>query len=156
LAMYDWANMAVKLPFNMLSRAVTGAETAWEGPLTMGRSAGVGLRASWACLGAGLVLAVGCRTLRLRYVWWPIHPVLFLVWGTFPINIYAPSLLVCWAIKTAICRLGGAKTYHAFKPLFVGLVAGELLAALVWAVAGYAHYAVTGFPGPYPPFMTHY
>ena len=152
--LYEWGNNAVRFPFTMLARSLSGDQIEGGAALAQDVGSGVGLTASWACLGAGLVLALGCRMLRLRYLWWPIHPVLFLVWGTFPADIYAPSMLLCWAIKGLICRLGGAKTYQAYKPFFVGLVAGEFLAAIVWAIVGYIYYATIG-PLPSPLFRTH-
>jgi lysylphosphatidylglycerol synthetase-like protein (DUF2156 family) len=93
------------------------------------------------------------RALRLRYVWWPIHPVLLLVWGTLPSDRYAASFLAGWAIKVAICWLGGSRSYERNKPLFVGLVAGDFLAAMVLAGVGLAYHAATGLS--LPAFRTH-
>ncbi|MEX0653853.1 MAG: DUF6785 family protein [Phycisphaeraceae bacterium] len=96
-----------------------------------------------AWLAVGLVLAVGCMGLRLRLAWWPIHPVLFLVWGTWPIYIYGPAFLLGWAVKGVVIRFTGVRGYEAGKPVMVGLVAGELLAGLGWIVVGALYYLFT-------------
>jgi uncharacterized membrane protein YGL010W len=55
--------------------------------------------------------------------------VLFLVWGTYPANGCWSSFLLGWAIKGAVVRFGGGKVYQKLKPVFIGMIAGELLAA---------------------------
>lgn len=96
----------------------------------------------WIGLGLGLVIAVSL--LRLRLPWWPLHPVIFLVWGTYPLNRFWFSFFAGWMIKSAVTRVGGAKQYHAVKPMMVGLIAGELSAAMLWMIIGTAYYFATG------------
>jgi hypothetical protein len=97
---------------------------------------------------AGLGLVVGTAILRLRAAWWPIHPVLFVVWGVTPIAHFAMSFLLGWAVKNSIVGLGGARGYHAAKPLMIGAIAGELLAALLWTIVGAIAFALSGESPP--------
>ena len=92
---------------------------------------------------AGFALVIVASIARLRLPWWPIHPVLFLVWGTFPLSKFAFSFLLGWLLKLAVMRSGGAKGYHQLKPLMIGLIGGELLAALLWAAVGAAYFFIT-------------
>jgi hypothetical protein len=46
------------------------------------------------------------------------------------------SIFVGWLCKVTILRFGGARTYTAAKPFFVGLIVGESLAAAFWLVVG--------------------
>ncbi len=92
----------------------------------------------------GIVLVVGVAAARLRLPWWPLHPVAFLVWGTYPITQFAFAFLVGWAVKVAVLRTGGVKSYHEVKPLMVGAIAGELLAALTWMIVGATYYSRYG------------
>jgi uncharacterized protein DUF6785/uncharacterized protein DUF6784 len=98
--------------------------------------------------GAGLALVLLCSVMRLRHTWWPLHPILFLVWGTWPLAVLASSFLMGWGIKMLINRFGGGKAYRANKPLFVGLVAGEFAAITCWAIWGLVYYGWTGVAGP--------
>ena len=95
-------------------------------------------------IGVGLALVVLFSVARLRISWWFIHPVLFLVWGTYPMGQMSASFFIGWAIKAVTVKLGGAKGYQNVKPFMVGVIAGEVLAALGWLVAGSAYYWLTG------------
>jgi len=98
--------------------------------------------APWMLVGIVLVVAVAAA--RLRLPWWPLHPVAFLVWGTFPLTKFAFAFLVGWAVKVAVLRTGGARSYHQIKPLMIGAIGGELTIALAWMIVGAIYYAATG------------
>jgi hypothetical protein len=83
---------------------------------------------------------------RHRFAWWPIHPLLFLVLGTWQSCTMAFSFLVGWLVKRSVTRYGGASLYGRLKPLMVGLIAGEMLACLATVIVGAAYYACTGSP----------
>jgi hypothetical protein len=105
------------------------------------------MRPNRACLVgflAGLGLVLVCSAGRVRYTGWPIHPVLFLVWGTYPAWRFAPCFLLGWAVKGIVVRYGGAQQYRRLAPLFVGLIAGEILGYLTGVVAGLAYTFCTG------------
>jgi hypothetical protein len=97
-------------------------------------------------VGMGLVLLFAF--LRLRFPRWPLHPVMFIVWQTYPGMIFSASFLLGWLIKVAVTRYGGAGLYGRLKPLMFGIVAGELLAGLVPIVTGLAYYLASGTPPP--------
>lgn len=80
-------------------------------------------------LGFGLFAVIIFYFLRFRFTRFPLHPVLFLVWGTYPANLCWASFLIGWGIKGLVVRFGGGKVYQTLKPVFVGLIAGELIAA---------------------------
>ena len=84
--------------------------------------------------------------LRLRYTWWPIHPILFLVWATYPMAVFANAFLIGWALRTIIQRLGGTSAYQRARILMVGVIAGDLLGGLVFLAHGSLYYALTGLP----------
>lgn len=96
----------------------------------------------WLGLGAGLVLATAVA--RLRLPWWPIHPVLFVFWGTYPCAQFWFSFLLGWLIKAAVVKVSGAKGYHAVKPMMIGVIGGELTAGMLWLLWGAAYYFWTG------------
>ena len=98
---------------------------------------------------AGLGLVLLCAAGRVRYPGWPIHPVLFLVWGTYPAWRFAPCFLLGWLLKGLVVRYGGAQLYRRLLPLFSGLIAGEILGYLTGVVAGLAYALCTGEPPRY-------
>ena len=86
---------------------------------------------------------IGCAVARLRLSWWYLHPVLFLVWGTWACLVLSASFLVGWVIKVVLVRLGGVKTYQTAKPLMIGVIAGELAACFGWTIVGVIYYMAT-------------
>ncbi len=101
----------------------------------------------WAA-GIGLALVLITSLLRLRLPWWPIHPILFLIWGEWPAGHCSFSFFLGWMIKRLVTWLGGGRSYEKFKPLMIGLIAGDLLGGLGYAVAAALYY---GFTGSEPP-----
>ena len=92
----------------------------------------------------GLVLVLLCSVARLRLTWWPIHPVFFAVWGTWPSAKLACSFLLGWAIKVIIVRLGGQDLYIKLKPLMVGIIVGVMFGMIMKAAMSAGCYFFLG------------
>ena len=99
--------------------------------------------AAWWLLG-GLVVTLLVAWARLRLSWWPLHPVAFVVWGTYPLAMFGASFLVGWVVKALVVSSAGARGYHAVKPLMIGVIAAELLSGLGWMIVGATYFFVTG------------
>ncbi|HEY4160171.1 MAG TPA: DUF6785 family protein, partial [Polyangiaceae bacterium] len=147
----DWArDYMPNFPFESLSQAITSA--AADGTLSRATAthglASLSLikadQGAWIWLGLGLSFALASALARLRLPWWPLHPVAFLVWGTYPIAMFGPSFLVGWMVKASVMRLMGARGYRLVRPLMIGVIAGELLAGLLWMSVGAGYYFLTG------------
>jgi hypothetical protein len=82
----------------------------------------------WILVGFCAVLF--CYIMRLRFTWWMIHPILFLMWSTWATRTFAPSFLIGCAIKFTVVRFGGGRMYNSLKPAFYGVILGELVTAL--------------------------
>ena len=95
----------------------------------------------WAT-GVGLALVLSFSVMRLRFTWWPLHPVFFLVWGTWPMVRLSQAFLLGWFIKVIVTRLGGNATYQATKPLMIGVIAGDLLGGGIWMLYGAIYYGI--------------
>ncbi len=96
----------------------------------------------------GVALAIVTAALRLRFTWWPIHPVLFLIWGSDPAGRFCFSFMLGWLIKTCVIQTVGARGHSSVLPVMVGVIAGELLAALLWAGVAAVYFALTGVIPP--------
>lgn len=95
---------------------------------------------------AGVVLVLGFVAARIRFPWWPLHPVLFLTWATEPQWRLCGAFLVGWLVKALTTKYGGARVYQRLKPLMIGLIAGEVLGALIPSLIGAVYFACTGEP----------
>ncbi|MGQ9731806.1 MAG: DUF6785 family protein [Candidatus Zipacnadales bacterium] len=85
-----------------------------------------------------LTMAVGAATMwgllfmHRTFLWWPLHPIGYLMGASWPmINFWFPILLG-WLVKTVIMRYGGAKLYRKLLPGFLGLVLAEFVSAGIW------------------------
>ena len=87
-----------------------------------------------AHVGFGFALTSALAYLRLRYTWWPLHPIGFLLLATTPGYVMWFSIFIGWLCKVVTLRLGGASLYARGKPLFIGLIVGESVAAAFWLV----------------------
>jgi hypothetical protein len=92
----------------------------------------------------GLVLVLVCTAARLRFTWWPLHPLLFVTWCSTPLRLMGVSYLLAWLVKACVVRYGGTKAYNRLKPVFLGLIAGEVVGALFPALFGAAYFFITG------------
>ena len=102
----------------------------------------------WIAFGA--VLVFGFSACRFRWTWFPLHPMMFVVMGSWVSARIWFSVLLGWAIKVAIVRFAGGKVYQDLKPLFIGLIIGELSMAIITIVHPWTVYLITG---TMPPIM---
>lgn len=84
--------------------------------------------AGGAAIAAALLIA--CFTVP----GWPLHPIGMLMVGHFYANTAWASILLGWLAKTLIIRYGGANIYRRMRTLFIGLILGEVFAAVIWAL----------------------
>jgi len=99
-------------------------------------------------IGAGLVILFS--SLRLRYTRWPLHPVIFIIWGTYGGDCFAQSFLIGWLVKVCITKYGGAAIYQKLKPVMFGLIAGEMLGGVIPMIVSLFYFLLTGGDLPKP------
>jgi hypothetical protein len=93
-----------------------------------------GLGYLWMLVGAAAVAVTSW--LRLTFVWWPIHP-LGLVMGTSYATRYLWfSLFLGWVVRLVTVRYSGLRGYVRTRPLFMGLIMGDVLGAVLWGIVG--------------------
>ncbi len=144
---FFWGKSVAAMPFRWLERDMPGFD---RPPADRYDFSFAHIRPSktflWSA-GFGLAAVLAFSFLRLRHTWWPVHPVLFVVWGTCTVVPLVPSFLLGWLIKTVVSKFGGGGAYRRNKPLFVGLVAGEFIAGVLWAAVGLIYHLATGLQG---------
>ena len=91
-----------------------------------------------------LTACVGLGVARLRFRWWPLHPICFVFVDALHGQMLWFSFFLGWCVKVAVTRYGGAKLYRRCKPLMIGLVVGELAAKFVPTVIGTVAYMCGG------------
>lgn len=83
--------------------------------------------------------------MRQTFVWWPLHPLGYTMlssWATFKLWF---SIFLGWGLKFSIVKYGGLKAYRQARPVFLGLVIGEMVCAGLWAIIGMSTGISTGY-----------
>jgi len=74
--------------------------------------------------------------MRRRFLWWPFHPVGYVLSGTWSVdNIWAP-LFISWLAKLVIIKYGGIRVYRRAVPFFAGLILGQFIVGGIWSLLG--------------------
>lgn len=88
-------------------------------------------------MSVGFGITALLQVLTLRYTSWPLLPVGYVACFTWYMGEAWYSLMLGWALKVILLKFGGASLYQASKPVFVGLIFGEALAAATWLVINF-------------------
>lgn len=85
--------------------------------------------------GAGAAAALLTGAMRLRFGWWPLHPVGYMLanlsWG---MNRHYLQFFLGWAAKSAVLRWGGLRLYRRTMPIAIGVILGDQVNSALWAV----------------------
>ncbi|MEO2003879.1 MAG: DUF6785 family protein, partial [Candidatus Poribacteria bacterium] len=84
-------------------------------------------------VGVGGLITLLLTFLRLKFVWWPFHPVGYAAAYTGrTIHWFWFTLLLGCGLKYLALKHGGPKTYRAFLPFFLGLILGDFFMGGLW------------------------
>ena len=89
--------------------------------------------ALWWSVGIGAAWAVLSMFMRQRFFWW-LHPIGLVMLVNPLTRAYWLSFFVGWLCKKAAVSYGGRHTFASLRPFFIGLIFGEILACVLWAV----------------------
>jgi hypothetical protein len=84
----------------------------------------------------GLAFTLGLMALRVRFAWWPFHPVGYAISSSWSMNCLWMPILIAWALKVIIMRYAGPKTFHRLIPAALGLILGEFIVGSLWCILG--------------------
>ncbi len=85
-------------------------------------------------LGFGAALCALLEWACLTMPRWPFHPIGLIMQATFYANEAWASVLFGWLAKVLLVKYGGAKLYRLARPVFLGIIMGEVFAAVFWCV----------------------
>ena len=93
----------------------------------------------------GSLFTLWLMWMRQVFLWWPFHPIGYMMlsaWASFKLWF---SIFLGWSMKFAIVKYGGLRAYRSARPIFLGLVLGEMVCAGLWAIIGMATGISTGY-----------
>jgi hypothetical protein len=72
--------------------------------------------------------------MRTLFVWWPFHPIGYVMAETGTGNSFWFHYLLAWALKGLILRWGGHRLYARSLPFVIGVILGDLLTQTIWSL----------------------
>ena len=82
-------------------------------------------------MGVGLVVTLLLMWLKLRFQWWPLHPVAFPIATGSTIQALTLVIFGTWLVKALLLRYGGLRSHRVALPFFLGLLAGGAMEAML-------------------------
>ena len=89
--------------------------------------------------GGGLIMGL-LLVARHQFLWWPFHPLGFLVSHGRVMDGIWFTLFLAWLFKSLVLKYGGVSLYRQTLPFFLGLALGHIVIGGVWLV-------IDGFTG---------
>ncbi len=118
----SWRTGMGSTPFNLLSDWIKN-----KTPFDANRLYGVF---------GGMGFVAFLMTMRTKFLWWPFHPVGYVIAETSTMYwLWSPTLLG-WLLKMLILRYGGIRAFRAGIPFFIGLILGDYVISCLWALLG--------------------
>ena len=122
--LYAWFfGGAPREPFDYITSRVAGALTPNIG--------------GWVATGIGASVMGLLIFIRYRFIWWPIHPIGYVISPVFLINQVWLSVFLAWFFKVVILKYGGAAVFRKTRPFFLGLILGQMVVAATWLTIDY-------------------
>jgi len=90
----------------------------------------------------GAAFVVVNTILRLRFLWWNLHPLGYPLAGYYHFDKLWFPFFISWLVKWGLLKYGGIKSYRKAFPLFMGLVLGDFIVGSLWGITG----LITGKP----------
>lgn len=87
---------------------------------------------------AGGAVVVFLGITRLRFWWWPLHPLGYIAANTWGAHWYYMPFFVGWLLKTLVIRYGGLRLFRPTVPLAVGLIVGDVTNVGLWTLVALA------------------
>ncbi len=85
-------------------------------------------------LGVGMGIAGALQAACMLIPRWPLHPIGMLLVGHYYSQIAWASVMIGWSIKVLCIHYGGATLFRRLRPLFLGIILGEIFSAVIWTI----------------------
>jgi hypothetical protein len=89
-------------------------------------------------VGVGFAGSMLLGWLRLRYMWFPLHPLAYAIGNSWGVSQLWVPLMIGSICKFGMLKFGGLPTYRRSLPFFLGLILGEITVGSLWTIVGIA------------------
>jgi hypothetical protein len=84
----------------------------------------------------GLGFAMFLQAMRVRFPWWPFHPLGYAVTESWEMNLVWMPLFIAWVLKLVILRYSGLQGFRRSLPFFFGLILGQFVIGSIGNILG--------------------
>lgn len=84
----------------------------------------------------GFMFALALSFMRGRFLWWPFHPIGFVISSDWGMRYLWSCMLVSSTIKWFVLRFGGRRAARQLVMLSLGLMLGDFVIGGLWSLAG--------------------
>lgn len=88
----------------------------------------------WGWHGLGMATMGLLMLARHHLLWWPLHPIGYVVGGTWILNSVWFSIFLAWLIKVLVLKYMGPGGYRATRWFFLGMIIGQFVVGGIWLV----------------------
>ena len=71
---------------------------------------------------------------RHRFMWWPFHPIGYVMGGVWTLNGLWFSIFLAWLIKMLVLKYSGPTGYRSTRWIFLGMVLGQFVVGGFWLI----------------------
>jgi hypothetical protein len=87
-------------------------------------------------IAVGFLSAVFLQFMRVRFTWWPFHPLAYAVTSAWEMNLVWMPLFIAWVLKVVILRYSGRTGFQRSIPFFIGLILGQFVVGSILNIYG--------------------
>ena len=82
----------------------------------------------------GMIFTFILMIMRMRFIWWPLHPAGYAISMTFGVEYFWTCLVISTVIKFIVLKYGGSALYRKATYVFFGVILGEYCVGAFWSV----------------------
>lgn len=98
-------------------------------------------------LAVGVVVTTALVWMRSLYSWFPLNPLAYALAPTYSMDRLWFAMFLAWVVKSLVVRFGGIEMFRRWMPFMLGLILGEFMMAVFWALMNmYLGWSVPKFP----------
>lgn len=99
--------------------------------------------------GVGLGVTTFLVLMRARFAWFPFHPLAYAIAPTWAMAVFWFPFFIAWLVKSLVLRFGGIESFRKIAPFMLGLILGEFMTAVFWALGNMLRgWNAPSFPWP--------
>jgi hypothetical protein len=86
-----------------------------------------------AAMAGGLVFTFMLMFMRMKFMWWPLHPAAYAIAMTNGVGYFWSCLVISTVIKFVVLRFGGMQANRKATSFFFGVILGEYCVGAFWS-----------------------